>query len=108
MEKKYAFNKSLYYTEIERILIPGYISEEDILLVQEYSRKEEVIFVNLSVQGKALKFCEQLMDESKEVYLVEMEVGDPSKMGFKSFTHLIQHTEPLSYHSLMAKKLFPG
>ena len=54
---------------------------------------------------QALKFCEKLMAEGKEVYLVNMQDKDPSEMGFKNFTKLIQKTVPLTYYDLMEQKL---
>ena len=54
---------------------------------------------------QALKFCEKLMAEGKEVYLVDLQDKDPSEMGFKNFTKLIQKTVPLTYYDLMEQKL---
>ena len=54
---------------------------------------------------QALRFCENLMAEGKEVYLVDMQDKDPSEMGFNNFTKLIQTTVPLTYYSLMEQKL---
>ncbi len=54
---------------------------------------------------QALKFCERLMAEGKEVYLVDMQDKDPSEMGFKNFTRLIQKTVPLTYSNLLEQKL---
>jgi DNA primase len=54
---------------------------------------------------QALKFCEKLMAEGKEVYLVDMQDKDPSDLGFKGFTKLIQKTLPLTYYDLMEQKL---
>ena len=54
---------------------------------------------------QALKFCEKLMAEGKEVYLVDLQDKDPSEMGFSNFTKLIQKTQPLTYSNLMEKKL---
>lgn len=54
---------------------------------------------------QALKFCERLMAEGKEVYLVDLQDKDPSEMGFKNFTRLIQNTVPLTYYDLMEQKL---
>jgi len=54
---------------------------------------------------QALSFCEELINEGKEVYLVEMEDKDPSDMGFENFTKLIQTTQPLSFYDLFEKKL---
>ena len=54
---------------------------------------------------QALKFCERLMAEGKEVYLVDLQDKDPSEMGFENFTKLIQTTQPLTYYNLLERKL---
>lgn len=54
---------------------------------------------------QALRFCELLLAEGKEVYLVDMQDKDPSEMGFLNFTKLIQNTPSLTYYNLMEKKL---
>jgi DNA primase len=54
---------------------------------------------------QALNLCEKLMAEGKEVYLVDLQDKDPSEMGFKNFTKLIQKTVPLTYYNLMEQKL---
>ena len=54
---------------------------------------------------QSLRFCEKLMAEGKEVYLVDLYDKDPSDMGFEAFTKLIQNTFPLTYSMLLEKKL---
>ena len=54
---------------------------------------------------QALNFCETLMNEGKEVYLVNLNQKDPSDMGFTNFTNLIQNTYPLTFSNLIEKKL---
>lgn len=54
---------------------------------------------------QALAFCEELINEGKEVYLVEMDGKDPSEMGFEKFTNLIQTVQPLTFSNLFEKKL---
>ena len=54
---------------------------------------------------QALNFCETLMNEGKEVYLVDIDDKDPSDMGFEKFTNLIQNTLPLTFSNLLEKKL---
>ena len=49
------------------------------------------------------KIC--IVDEGKEVYLVDMQEKDPSEMGFENFTKLIQTTVPLTFSDLFEKKL---
>lgn len=54
---------------------------------------------------QSLRFCEKLMAEGKEVYLVNLQDKDPSDLGFEGFTKLIQTTLPLTYYDLMEHKL---
>jgi DNA primase len=54
---------------------------------------------------QALRFCEMLLAEGKEVYLVDLQDKDPSEMGFENFTKLIHTTKPLTYYNLMERKL---
>jgi hypothetical protein len=63
------------------------------------------IALDKDAQKQALNFCQQLMNEGKEVYLVDMQDKDPSEMGFKQFTNVIQETDPLTFSDLLAKKL---
>jgi len=67
----------------------------------------EKIYIALDKDAmkQAIKHCETLMDEGKEVYLVDMDGKDPSELGFNNFTKLIQQTYPLTYENLMDKKL---
>ena len=46
------------------------------------------------------------MNEGKEVYLVDINEKDPSEIGFKKFTNLIQNTLPLTFSNLLEKKLY--
>ena len=63
------------------------------------------IALDRDAMKQALRFCENLMAEGKEVYLVDMQDKDPSEMGFKNFTKLIQSTTPLTYSGLLERKL---
>jgi DNA primase len=73
-------------------------------LVESKVQKIYIALDNDAVK-QALKFCEQLLDVGKEVYLVELQGKDPSEMGFEHFTKLIQNTQPLTQYKLMEKKL---
>jgi DNA primase len=68
----------------------------------------EKIYIALDrdAQKQALSFCEQLMNEGKEVYLVDMKDKDPSEMGFNNFINLITETYPLTLSGLLEKRLF--
>ena len=63
------------------------------------------IALDKDAQKDAIRFCEQLLNEGKEVYFVELNEKDPSEMGFKAITEIIQTTYPLNQYDLMAKKL---
>ena len=63
------------------------------------------IALDRDAMKQALRFCEMLLAEGKEVYLVDLQDKDPSEMGFKNFTKLIQNTVPLTYYNLMERKL---
>jgi DNA primase len=67
----------------------------------------EKIYIALDKDAikQALNFCETLMNEGKEVYLVNINEKDPSDMGFEKFTNLIQKTLPLTFSNLIENKL---
>ena len=67
--------------------------------------KKIYIALDSDALTQALEFAEMLMNEGKEVYLVEMDDKDPSEMGFFKFTELIQTTLPLSPYQFLEKKL---
>ena len=67
--------------------------------------KKLYIALDKDAQKQSLDFCKKFIDEGKEVYLVELKDKDPSEMGFKQFTNLIQKTLPLTYSNLMEKKI---
>ena len=63
------------------------------------------IALDKDAQKQALSFCEQLLNEGKEVYLVDMKDKDPSDMGFKTFIDTVSETYPLTFSDLLRKKL---
>jgi len=67
----------------------------------------EKIYIALDTDAmkQALKFVEYFINQGKEVYLVDLEGKDPSEIGFKNFTNLIQHTYPIDQYGLMKRKL---
>jgi DNA primase len=77
------------------------------LMKKLVTSKVQKIYIALDNDAikKALEFCETLMNEGKEVYLVELDGKDPSELGFEHFTELIQNTIPLTNYKLMEKKL---
>jgi hypothetical protein len=77
------------------------------LMKKIVTSKVQKIYIALDndAMEKALEFCELLLNEGKEVYLVELKGKDPSELGFEHFTKLIQNITPLTNYKLMEKKL---
>ena len=63
------------------------------------------IALDSDARNRALEISEQLLNQGKKVYLVEMKEKDPSEMGFASFTKHIQSAQELDLSSLMVHKL---
>ncbi len=80
---------------------------QDSLMKKIVQSTVEKIYIALDTDAmkQAHKFAEYFINQGKEVYLVELKGKDPSEMGFKNFTKLIQNTLPLSQYDLMEKKL---
>jgi DNA primase len=53
----------------------------------------------------ALKHAEMLMSYGKEVYLVELDGKDANEIGFERFLNTIEQSQPLTFQSLLTKKL---
>ena len=53
----------------------------------------------------AFKYAEQLMTYGKEVFLVELDGKDANEIGFERFLNIIENTEPLTFQSILTKKL---
>jgi len=65
--------------------------------------------IYLALDKDALKHClvhaEYFMKMGKEVYIVDINEKDPSKLGFRHFTHIIQKTPPLSMSGLLKRQI---
>lgn len=77
------------------------------LMKKLFNSSVEKIYIALDNDAikSSLKHCEMLMNEGKEIYLVDLQEKDPSEMGTRRFINLIQQTTPLTYEKLMDKKL---
>ena len=54
---------------------------------------------------EAIKHCERLLSYGKEVYLVELGGKDANEIGFERFLENIEATPPLTFSTLVSKKL---
>ena len=86
-------------------LLGKHIQESLMKKIVTSTVKQIYIALDNDAMKDALRFAELLLNEGKEVYLVDLKDKDPSEMGFTKFTSLIQTTQPLTQYNLMAKKL---
>ena len=63
------------------------------------------IALDTDARDKALQIAEQLLNQGKRVYLINLQQKDPSEMGFEAFTKLVQKAEELDLHGIMLHKL---
>ena len=63
------------------------------------------IALDTDAQTAALSIAEKLTAAGFKVYLVELPDKDPSEMGFKNFTKLVQNATELDFSKIMLQKL---
>ncbi len=71
----------------------------------ESSVQKIYIALDKDAMKQAIYHCEILMNEGKEIYLMDLKEKDPSEMGTEKFINIIQDTPPLTYKGLLEKKL---
>jgi len=54
---------------------------------------------------EALKYSVQLLNQGKDVYLIELEDKDPSEIGFENVTKYLHTAKQLTFKDLLAKKM---
>ena len=67
--------------------------------------KDIYIALDDDAKDRAVEIGEQFLNQGKRVFIVNLPDKDPSDMGFKAFTELIQSAEELNLSSLMLHKL---
>ena len=93
---------------IKRNVIPLFgktISEE--LMKKIVSSQVQKVYIALDNDAlkEAIKHCERLLSFGKEVYLVELGGKDANEIGFERFLENIEATPPLTFSTLVSKKL---
>ena len=63
------------------------------------------VALDTDARDKALTISEKLLNQGKRVFLVDLPDKDPSEMGFKYFTELIQESVELDISNIMLRKL---
>ena len=67
--------------------------------------KDVYVALDNDAKDRALEIAEQLLNQGKRVFMVNMKDKDPSEMGFKAFTEHIQTAEELDFSGIMLHKL---
>ena len=63
------------------------------------------IALDKDARDRALEISQQLLNQGKRVFLISLPDKDPSDMGFRAFTELVQQAEELDLSNLMLHKL---
>ncbi|MDA7492356.1 toprim domain-containing protein [bacterium] len=63
------------------------------------------IALDTDAQTQALEIAEKLLAAGFKVFLIELPGKDPSEMGFKEFTKLVQNATELDFSRIMLQKL---
>ena len=63
------------------------------------------VALDTDARDRALQIAEQFLNQGKRVFLINLPDKDPSEMGFRAFTELIQSAEELDISGLMLHKL---
>ncbi len=77
------------------------------LLDKLLASKVKKIYIALDRDAlkKSLDYAQMLMENGKKVYLVDLPGKDPSEMGFKAFTDLVQKCKALTPSELLMRKI---
>lgn len=67
--------------------------------------KHIYIALDDDAKEKSIKYCEYFLNQGIKPYLIELDGKDPSEIGFKNFTNLIQTSKPLNTYSIIEKKI---
>ena len=93
---------------IKRNVIPLFGKEmsNELKKVLALSKVKKIyIALDMDAMKQAIRHAKDLLDDGKEVYLIELEGKDPSIIGFEEFTKLIQNVKPLTLSSFIRYKI---
>jgi DNA primase len=73
--------------------------------LMESNIKKIYIALDRDAIKSSLKFCEDLMNEGKQIHFINLDKKDPNELGFQKFTQLLHNSKPLTFSNLLEKKL---
>jgi len=79
----------------------------DALMMKLVQTQVKTVYLALDndVIKLSLNYAEQLLNLGKEVYLIELEGKDPSKLGFEKMTKLLHTAKPFTFADIILKRL---
>jgi len=93
---------------VKRNAIPLFGKKISKTLYKELVRgkvKQIYLALDQDAINDSLKYAKELMSYGKEIFLLELENKDPSEIGFEQMTKLLQTAKPLTFLSLIEKKI---
>jgi len=73
--------------------------------LSEMQIKTVYLALDKDVLKQTLQYAQELINLGKEVYLIELEGKDPSELGFEKFTNSLHKASPLTFRTILSKKL---
>ena len=75
------------------------------LKLAETTTKTIYLALDKEVIDLSIQYAEELINLGKEVYIVELDGKDPSDIGFEHFTTLLHTATPLTFRTILSRKL---
>lgn len=93
---------------IKRNAIPLFgktISKSLMMKLVESEVKTVYLALDKDALKEALDYSQILLNQGKEVYLIELEGKDPSDLGFEYMTKILHQAKPFTFSDLLLKKI---
>ena len=70
-------------------------------------KKVQDIYIALDKDAisDSIKMVDMFLNEGRNVYMIDLDNGDPSSLGFTKFTSLMNNTQPINHAGLLKYKL---
>lgn len=81
------------------------LSEKLMKKIVSSNVKQIFIALDNDALKQAFEYCQTFLNHGKEVFLIELDEKDPSDLGFEEFTRLIHASTPVTFRTLLERKL---
>ena len=73
--------------------------------IAEKNVKHIYISLDKDALSSALKLCQEMMNEDRNVYFIDLQEKDPSEVGFSKFWDIVEQTRRLTFYDLVKNKM---